>query len=116
LESWSYLGNTDGGENACVIRDEGRYVLIHSPMNGIGIKESYDLKTWTDVGTYTLDQENWDFASGRLTAAFAMKAATDVGYEYIVFFHGSKAESIPETHGDATLAYAYTNDFKTYVF
>ncbi len=38
------------------------------------------------------------------------------GYRYIVFFHGSRADSYPETHGAASLAYAYTNDFEQYYF
>lgn len=116
LINWEFIGHTEGGENACVIKEGDRYILIHSPHNGIGIKESYDLKTWTDIGIYTLDQERWDFASGRLTAAFAMPAKDACGYKYIVFFHGSRADSYPETHGSASLAYAYTNDFKKYYF
>ena len=116
LENWEYVGRIDGGENTCVVADGDRYILIHSPENGIGIKDSYDLKTWKDIGTYTLDQEKWDFAGGRLTAAFAIPAETDCGYKYVVFFHGSKKNSYPETHGDASLAFAYTNDFRDYHF
>ena len=116
LQNWQFLGRTEGGENTCVIDDGERYILIHSPKNGIGIKESLDLKTWTDVGVYTLDQEKWDFASGRLTAAFAMSAENDSKYKYIVFFHGSRADSKPETHGAASLAFVYTNDFREYHF
>lgn len=116
LLHWTFMGRIDGGENACIIKDRDRYLLIHSPANGIGIKESYNLKTWTDIGVYTLDQEHWDFAKGRLTAAFAIPVKGDCNYKYIVFFHGSRADSYPETHGAASLAYAYTNDFKTYCF
>jgi hypothetical protein len=110
------MGHTDGGENACVIKDGDRYLLLHSPQNGIGIKTSYDLTKWKDIGTYTLEQQNWEFASGRLTAAFAMPTVLECGYRYIVFFHGSRADSFPETHGSASLAFAYTNDFETYFF
>ena len=116
LLEWHFVGAVDGGENACVIEENGRYILIHSPENGIGIKESYDLKTWQDVGVYTLEQDKWEFASGRLTAAFAMRTLGDSPYQYIVFFHGSRADSVPETHGAASLAFAYTNDFKSYHF
>ena len=116
LETWNFIGHTDGGENACVIEDGDRYVLIHSPTNGVGIKESRDLSSWTDLGVYTMDQDKWDFASGRLTAAFAMPADEACGHKYVVFFHGSRADSEPETHGAATLAYAYTDDFKEYSF
>lgn len=116
LRKWTFMGNMDGGENACILQDDDRYLLIHSPQNGIGIKESPDLKTWKDVGIYTLEQEHWAFAGGRLTAAFAMPVQNDCGFKYIVFFHGSRADSYPETHGAASLAYVYTNDFKTYRF
>lgn len=116
LENWEFIGRTDGGENACVISDGDRYVLIHSPENGIGIKESYDLETWVDVGTYTLGQEDWDFARGRLTAAFAMRTENGFEYKYAVFFHGSRQNSYPETHGEASLALAYTDDLKNYYF
>jgi hypothetical protein len=116
LCDWKFIGHTDGGENACVIEDNGRYLLIHSPENGIGVKESCDLKAWKDIGVYTLEQKEWEWASGRLTAAFAMRAKTVCAYQYIVFFHGSRADSIPETHGAASLSLAYTNDFKSYYF
>ena len=116
LEEWTYLGRAEGGENACVLKRDGKYLLIHSPENGIGIKESEDLAVWSDVGTYTLCQESWDFASGRLTAAFAMEAEPSSAYRYLVFFHGSRAEQPPETHGAASLALAFTNDFEHYVF
>ena len=115
LENWEFLGTTDGGENVCVIQEKERYVLIHSPRNGIGVKESNDLKSWKDIGVYTLEEKHLDFASGRLTAGFAMPI-NNSEYKYIVFFHGSLANSEPETHGSATLAFAYTNDFKTSKF
>lgn len=116
LEHWEFLGRIDGGENTCVISDGDRYLLIHSPKNGIGIKESRDLRSWQDIGTYTLNQDKWEFASGRLTAAFAMRNEGTNGYKYAVFFHGSRADSVPETHGAASLALAYTDDFKEYYF
>lgn len=118
LKSWEYVGRTDGGENACVITEDDRFILIHSPENGIGVKASSDLKSWHDIGTYTLGQgtPDFDFASGRLTAAFAMKNESEAPYKYVVFFHGSRADSHPETHGAASLALAFTDDFKTYAF
>ena len=100
------------------MRDRGRREICSSAFteNGIGVKESRDLITWVDKGVYTLDQEKWDFASGRLTAAFTMPCETDAKHRHVVFFHGSRADSVPETHGAASLAYAYTDDFKNYYF
>jgi len=116
LENWVFQGATPGGENACVIEVDSKYLLIHSPENGIGIKESTDLKNWEDRGVTTLEQAHWDWASGRLTAGFAMKSNGGTKYKYILFFHGSRKESVPETHGGATLACAFTNDFQTFSY
>lgn len=117
LENWHFLGHVEGGENACVLVEDGRYHLIHSPHNGIGHKVSDDLSAWTDLGVVIPKETNEPWASGRLTAAFAMKNENpDIPYRYLVFFHGSRVDSSPETHGDASLALYYTNDFETYVF
>jgi len=115
LVNWEYIGHTDGGENACVIEFEGRYLLIHSPSNGIGFMSSDDLLTWTDRGVTTLDQEKWSWASSRLTAGFAMKAKEGCPYKYILFFHGSD-NSEPETHGNASVAIAFTDDFREFYY
>jgi len=114
LDNWEFRGSAPGGENACVIEADGRYLLIHSPKNGIGIKESGDLANWEDKGIHTLEQESWDWASGRLTAGFAMKSCGGTSSKYILFFHGSRKEAFPETHGEATLACAFTDDFQTF--
>ena len=115
LKQWQYLGRTSGGENACVIPYEGRYLLIHSPKNGIAFSIADDLRNWSDYRFTTLDQSRWPWAAGRLTAGFAMPLPANSQYRYALFFHGSRDET-PETHGSATLAMAYTNDFRTFVF
>ena len=117
LHNWRYLGSADGGENACVLVEDGTYLLLHSPHNGIGLKKSDDLSVWQDCGTVLPKESNEEWANGRLTAAFAMKNEDPtIPYRYIVFFHGSKKDAHPETHGAASLAMYYTNDFKTYIF
>ena len=111
LRNWEYLGRIDGGENACVILHDGCYYLIHSPADGIGIKRSRDLALWEDVGVF-LPDERPDFATGRLTAAFAMPSPR-MG-EYAVFLHGSKKDAALEIHGEASLAITFTKDFKEF--
>ena len=93
LETWTHFGNTDAGENACVIVDENAYVLFHSPENGIGIKRSHDLKHWLDGGVFFLGQKDWPWAQGRLTAGFALDLRHEptVG-KILLFFHGSGPE------------------------
>lgn len=117
LENWNYLGHIEGGENACVLVEDGLYHLIHSPHNGIGHKTSKDLVDWTDCGVCLPKVTEQAWAAGRLTAAFAMKNENPkIEYRYIVFCHGSRKESMPETHGDASLAMCYTDDFTEYFF
>lgn len=116
MKNWKFEGITPGGENTCVINQGDKFLLIHSPENGIGVKESLDLKNWEDKGVFTLEQEKWDWASGRLTAGFAIESNGGTKYKYILFFHGSRKDIYPETHGAATLACAFTNDFKTFSF
>lgn len=115
LLKWEYGGKGEGGENACVIEFEGQYLLIHSPKNGICFSISDDLIHWRDYHFTTLEQEKWDWAKDRITAAFSMEMSPDFAYRYAMFFHGSKSV-FPETHGNATLAVAFTNDFKTFVY
>ena len=115
LSEWEFLGNTEGGENVCVLPHGDGYIMLHSPENGIGVRYSADLIHWEDRGVCTLDQERWDFAGGRLTAAFAMPIEGGE-HKYAVLFHGSRADAFPETHGEASLALCYTDDFSEYYF
>ena len=93
LESWTYSGHAEAGENACVLVDKNEYVLFHSPQNGIGVKRSPDLKQWRDGGIFFLGQKQWPWAQGRLTAGFALDLRREpaVG-KVLLFFHGSGPE------------------------
>ncbi len=107
---WDFLGRADGGENACVLPFRDRYLLIHSPENGLAFATSHDLATWEPYAFTTLNQSSWDWAAGRLTAGFAVPMPEGARHRYVLFFHGSRAVS-PETHGNATLAAVFTDDF-----
>lgn len=91
LKSWNYEGRIDGGENPCVIVQDNKYVLFHSPSNGIGIKQSENLHDWQDTGLLLLNQQHWDWAQGRLTAGYVLDARDlpSVGH-YLMVFHGEK--------------------------
>ncbi len=116
LLHWTDCGHVEGGENACVLVEQDRYILIHSPQNGIGIKESEDLTHWNDLGTFYLKQDAWEWAQGRITAGFAMRAHAGLGYRYILFFHGSVRESVPETHGEASIGIAFSNNLRQFTY
>jgi hypothetical protein len=117
LKEWTYFDRVTAGENACVIVQDGRYYLFHSPANGIGIKTSNDLKQWHDWGELiTLGQRDWEWAKGRLTAGFVLDMRKDrrVG-KYLLFFHGSGPES-ERKHFDshASLGIAWSDDLKNW--
>lgn len=113
LETWTYAGRTEAGENVCVLVEGDEYVMFHSPKNGVGVKRSRDLETWTDHGLMTLGQADWPWAQGRLTAGHVLDLREDpaVG-KAVMFFHGSSPEgcALQETHGHASLALAWSDD------
>ena len=89
LENWTPVGRTDAGENVCVLETDGRYVMFHSPRNGIGRKTSTDLLHWTDEpGLITLGQKEWSWAAGRLTAGAVLDGRRIPGVgKYLLFFN-----------------------------
>lgn len=118
LKTWTFAGRTSAGENPCVIVENGEYLLFHSPKNGIGVKRSKDLKTWRDEGTLTLDQKNWPWAKGRLTAGFVLDLRKEprIG-KALMFFHGSAfPESDPRGGFDnfASIGVAWSDDLKNW--
>jgi hypothetical protein len=91
-------------------------LLFHSPGNGIGMKRSADLEHWRDQeGPITLDQKNWPWAQGRLTAGFVLdlREVRGIG-KYVMFFHGATREGRQrwDSHGDASLALAWSDDLR----
>ena len=116
LESWTFEGHTEAGENACVLVHKGDYWLFHSPENGIGVKRSHDLRNWQDLGVLTLGQDQWPWARGRLTAGFVLDGGPGTpGPRYLMFFHGSGPEN-EETLFDsnASIGIAYSHDLKAW--
>jgi hypothetical protein len=113
LETWTYFGRADAGENVCVLVEGDEYLLFHAPRNGVGLKRSSDLVRWRDDGVMTLGQAGWPWAQGRLTAAHVLdlRAEPAVG-KYVIFFHGSSPEGVREreTHGRSSLGLAWSED------
>lgn len=118
LKTWTYAGHFPAGENVCVLRDGGDYVLFHSPANGIGIKRSKNLSDWRDEGVLTLGQSDWPWAKdGRLTAGFVLDLRREpaVG-KALMFFHAS---ALREKTGrgfwaNCSLGLAWSDDLKTW--
>ncbi len=112
LVHWEYAGNTEGGENVCILRRGGGYVMFHSPQNGIGVKTSPDLVHWVDRGLLTLGQAEWPWARGRITAGAVLDVSRLCGEEmYVMVFHGSGPED-ETVYFDtfASIGIAYSRD------
>jgi len=114
LKEWNYFGNTAAGENVTVLVQNDEYIMLHSPHNGIGIKKSQDLVSWEDWGPLImLNQENWNWAKGRITAATIvdLRNVKTIG-KYIMFFHGSgpKTEKDGDFDRNSSIGIAWSND------
>ncbi|BDD11380.1 hypothetical protein FUAX_38120 [Fulvitalea axinellae] len=121
LKNWTYAGNAHSGENVTVIRQNGEYVLLHSPRNGIGVKRSKTPQEWgEDEALLTLGQKDWPWAKRRLTAATVVDLTKEKRFgKYIMFFHGSPVNPKnprSDAHNKASLAIAWSDDLKTWTW
>lgn len=107
LANWQFQGFTDCGENVCVIKENDEYLIFNSPDNGINIMATKDFKTFTDVRTLYLNQENKPWAKDRITAGFVIDASSISPYKYAMFYHGDNEDAY--LFG-ASLAVAFSDD------
>ena len=113
LKSWTFHGKTASGENVCVLKKDGKYLIFHSPPNGIGVIQTKDFAHFEPFGELiTLGQNDWEWAKGRLTAGFVLDLKNDPNYgKYILFFHGSGPEDEQTMFDDhASVALAWSDD------
>lgn len=93
LIHWNFLGHTECGENVCVIKKNGEYLIFHSPENGIGLIKTKDFKKFKDCGVTFLCQQNWKWAKDRITAGFVLDLSKEnLPFRYVMFFHGDNEE------------------------
>jgi hypothetical protein len=119
LKNWTYGGQTDSGENVCVLVDRDEYLLFHSPGNGIGMKRSPDLKQWRDVGQLiTLGQKDWTWAETRLTAGCVVDLRREPAIgKYLMFFHGvgpGKTRTVDNAYANCSIGIAWSDDLTTW--
>ena len=118
FKNWTYTGHIDSGENVSVLVENDTYFLMHSPKNGIAIKKSKDLNHWKDFGgLITLNQNNWPWAKGRITAGTLVDLRKNSKFsKYLIFFHGSgpKTEDEGDFDKNASIGIAWSNDLKNW--
>lgn len=114
FRTWVPAGRVPAGENVCVLAETNRYVMMHSPANGLGLKVGTDPTHWQDLpGLITLGQSEWIWAKGRLTAGAIVDCRKIAGIgKYLLFFHGSGPKT--EIEGDfarnASIGLAWSDD------
>lgn len=124
---WEFVGSAESGENVCCLvdsrasKDTTRYLLFHSPANGVGIKQSADPRSgWSDdLALLTFGQDArapaapgedttgwaWPWAAGRLTAGFVLPAATAAASM------GTKSTAAAGFGLDRSLMFFHASDF-----
>jgi predicted GH43/DUF377 family glycosyl hydrolase len=116
LKTWTYVGSKHAGENVTILRIDDRYVMFHSPSNGIGVKWSDDPANWgEDAQLLMLGQADWPWSQGRLTAATVLDLTDEpAAGRYVMFFHGSSREGLAQqrAHGAGTMGIAWSDDLE----
>jgi hypothetical protein len=97
LKNWTFfsstgknIGDIDVGEAFNVWVENGEYLMMHSPKDGLGILRSKNLQNWEVFAKPTLlGKEDWPWASQRLTAGYVLDLRSDPGFrKYLIVFHG----------------------------
>ncbi len=108
LKHWNFKGCTDCGENVCVLKKNGEYLIFNSPENGIAILKTKDFKIFNQCGITYLNQAKWTWAKDRITAGFVLDMSKEnFKYKYIMFFHGDNEDNYPF---GASMGIAFSND------
>lgn len=110
MKNWEFKGYTDCGENVCVLKENGEYIIFNSPENGINLLSTTNFKKFVSIGTTYLNQSEKPWARDRITAGFVLDISTmDIGYKYAMFYHGDMEDNY--IFG-ASLAITFSNDIK----
>lgn len=119
LKNWEFDGHTDCGENVCVIIKDDRYIVFHSPENGIGVMQSKDLLSFESFSdNIYLGQHKWEWAKGRITAGFVLDLTDNKDFGlYLMFYHASGPESeITMFDFNASIGIAWSRDLKAWEY
>ena len=91
----------------CVLKKDDEYLIFNSPQNGINIMKTRDFRTFEDLTTLYLNQQDKLWAKDRITAGFVIELDGDSPYKYAMFYHGDNED---EYLFGASLAVVFGND------
>ena len=109
LTNWQFQGSAKCGENVCVLKNNDKYLVFNSPENGINIMSTRDFKSFKDIKTLYLNQQDKPWAKDRITAGFVIDATSISPYKYAMFYHGDNED---DYLFGASLAVTFSNDLK----
>lgn len=107
LTNWKFQGFTECGENVCVLKNNDEYLIFNSPENGINIMSTKDFKSFNDLTTLYLNQQDKPWAKDRISAGFVLEVSNVSPYKYAMIYHGDNEENY--LFG-ASLAVTFSND------
>ena len=107
LINWKFQGFTECGENVCVLKNNDEYIIFNSPENGINIMTTKDFKSFNELTTLYLNQQDKPWAKDRITAGFVLEVSSVSPYKYAMIYHGDNEDNY--LFG-ASLAVAFSND------
>ncbi len=92
LINWEFQGNTECGENVCVIKENDCYYIFNSPENGINIMSTRDFKCFKNIKTLYLNQQEKPWAKNRITAGCVVEPKGISPHKYAMFYHGDNED------------------------
>ena len=94
-----------------VIKENDEYLIFNSPKNGISIMSTKDFKSFKNIRTLYLNQENKPWAKDRITAGFVIDVSGVSPHKYAMFYHGDNEDNY--LFG-ASLAVAFSDDLTSW--
>ena len=120
LKTWTVgATNIAFGENGQVFLDDnGEYVLIYAPANGIGVKRSRDLVHWREEPTILLGQKDWPWCETRLTGGYIADFRKVLGVgKYLMVWHSmgpGKIKTDANVNANCHIGVAWSDDLEAW--
>lgn len=107
LINWQFQGSANCGKNVCVLKNNDEYLIFNSPENGINIMSTKDFKSFNNIKTLYLNQQDKPWAKDRITAGFVIDVSRVSPHKYALFYHGDNED---DYLFGASLAVVFSDD------